>query len=130
MSFFKEFREFAVRGNAIDMAVGVIIGISFGKIVSSLVNDMIMPPIGALLGGVDFSGLKLSLASMGVTINYGAFINTVIDFSIVAFVVFLLIRVISALTIKEAVSTKDCPECLLPIPKSAKRCGHCTSMLC
>lgn len=146
----KEFREFAMRGNVVDMAVGIIIGAAFGTIVKSLVADIIMPPIGLLLGDVDFSNLFAVLregaaagpyASLAdaqkagaVTINYGVFVNTIISFVIVAFAVFLLIRQINKLK-REAEApppeptSKDCPYCLSSIPVKATRCPHCTSDL-
>jgi large conductance mechanosensitive channel len=138
----KEFKEFAMRGNVVDMAVGIIIGAAFGKIVSSIVKDIIMPPIGKLMGNVDFSDLFINLSSGSfaslteaqkagaVTINYGLFINTVLDFIIVAFAIFLLVRAMNQLKKKEEpapVTTKECPECLSTIPMKAKRCAHCTS---
>ncbi len=146
---FKEFKEFAMRGNVIDMAVGIIIGAAFGTIVQSLVNDVIMPPIGVLLGNVDFANLffvlrqgatagpYLSLAQAkaagAVSINYGLFLNTIISFLIVAFSVFLLIRSINRLKKKEvapaAVTTKDCPFCFSAIPIKAMKCPACTSEL-
>ena len=137
----KEFREFAMRGNVIDMAVGIIIGAAFGKIVSSLVKDVIMPPIGKLMGNVDFSDLFINLSSGqydslkaaqsagAATINYGIFINTILDFIIVAFAIFMLVRAMNKLKRKEEpapVTTKECPECLSSIPIAAKRCSHCT----
>jgi large conductance mechanosensitive channel len=141
----KEFKEFAMRGNVIDLAVGVIIGAAFGKIVSSLVEDVIMPPIGRLLGHVDFSGLFINLSgkyyetlkdakAVGApTLNYGLFINTVINFLIVALVVFLVVQQMNRLTKKPAPpaapTTKDCPQCAMAIPLAAKRCGHCTTQL-
>jgi large conductance mechanosensitive channel len=142
----KEFRDFAMRGNVLDMAVGIIIGGAFGRIVTSLVNDIIMPPIGLLLGRVDFSTLYLNLtgghfdsldqaeAAGAVTINYGVFVNTLIDFLIVAFVIFLLVRQINRLTAKPAPApaapaTKECPFCLSTIPIKATRCPHCTSQV-
>jgi large conductance mechanosensitive channel len=146
----KEFKEFAMRGNVVDMAVGIIVGASFGTIVKSLVDDVIMPPIGLLLGNVDFSNLFIVLkhgaASAGpyvsladaraagaVTLNYGAFINTIISFLIVAFAVFLLIRALNQLKRKEtapaAPTTKDCPFCFSKIAVQAVRCPHCTSEL-
>jgi large conductance mechanosensitive channel len=141
----KEFKEFAMRGNVMDMAVGIIIGAAFGKIVSSLVSDIIMPPIGKLMGGVDFSNLFLSLsggqhasldaakAAGAATINYGLFINTIIDFIIVAFAIFILVKAINKAKRKEAPpappSTKPCPECLMEIPIKATRCGHCAVVL-
>ena len=146
----KEFKEFALRGNVIDMAVGIIIGAAFGGVVKSLVDDIIMPPIGLLLGGVDFSNLFLVLkqgakaagpyAALGdakaagaVTINYGVFINVVISFVIVALAVFLLIRSINALRRREEApappNTKECPYCVSAIPLKASRCPQCTSQL-
>ncbi len=146
----KEFKEFAMRGNVIDMAVGIIIGGAFGTIVKSLVNDVIMPPIGLLLGGVDFADLfitlkqgvvagpYLTLASAqeagAVTISYGLFINAVISFLIVAFAVFLLIRSINRLKREEEApaaepTERDCPFCLSSVPLKATRCSHCTSAL-
>ena len=146
----KEFKEFAMRGNVVDMAVGIIIGAAFGTIVKSLVADIIMPPIGLLLGNVDFSNLFIVLkqgATAGpfatiaeaqkagaVTINYGMFVNTVISFLIVAFAVFLLIRALNKLQREEEAppeepTTKECPHCLSTIPIKATRCGHCTSEL-
>jgi large conductance mechanosensitive channel len=140
----KEFKEFAMRGNVMDLAVGVIIGAAFGKIVSSLVEDVLMPPLGQLLGKVDFSGLYLSLdgksydsltaakAAHAATLNYGVFLNTVVNFLIVAFCVFLMVKWINRFTAKPAPAaptTKDCPQCAMSIPLAAKRCGHCTSQL-
>ena len=146
----KEFKEFALRGNVVDMAVGIIIGAAFGAIVNSLVNDVIMPPIGLLLGGVDFTNLYILLkagdpappyASLAdaqtagaVTINVGLFINAVISFIIVAFVVFLLIRSINRLKREEEAppeepTTKECPFCLSEVPIKAIRCAYCTSEL-
>ncbi|NLF07610.1 MAG: large-conductance mechanosensitive channel protein MscL [Pirellulaceae bacterium] len=127
----KEFKDFAVKGNAIDMAVGIIIGAAFGKIVSSLVNDVIMPPIGTLIGGMDFSSLAIQL-NEETAINYGVFINAVLDFVIVAFAIFLVVRWINRL--KKAPppadpTTKDCPACCSTIPIKATRCPHCTSEL-
>ncbi len=136
MSLIQEFKTFAMRGSVVDLAIGVIIGAAFGKIVNSLVNDIIMPPIGSLLGGVDFSSLAITLhsatdTSPAVLIKYGAFINTVVDFAIVAFVIFLVIKAMNKLLpppVVEPVS-KDCPECLMPIPIKAKKCGHCQTNL-
>jgi large conductance mechanosensitive channel len=141
----KEFKEFAMRGSVIDLAVGVIMGAAFGKIVSSLVEDVIMPPIGRLLGHVDFSGLFINLsdksyeslaaakAAGAATLNYGLFINTVINFLIVSFCVFLVVRQVNRWTKKPeaaaAPTTKDCPQCAMTIPIAAKRCGHCTTQL-
>ena len=141
----KEFKEFAMRGNVMDLAVGVIIGAAFGKIVSSLVEDVIMPPIGQLLGHVNFSGLFINLSgktyetleaakAVGApTLNYGIFLNNVINFLIVAFAVFLVIHQVNRWTKKPAPAvaptTKDCPQCAMAIPLAAKRCGHCTTQL-
>ena len=142
----KEFKDFAMRGNVVDMAVGIIIGAAFGKIVSSLVKDIIMPPIGLIMGNVDFGNLFINLSDQAydnlaaareagaATINYGAFINTVLDFIIVAFAIFMVIKQMNRLKKKEeapaaAPATKDCPHCLSVIPIKAVRCGHCTSKL-
>ena len=142
----KEFKDFAMRGNVVDMAVGIIIGAAFGKIVSSLVNDIVMPPIGVLLGGVDFSEIFINLSGAtydsltaaqeagAATINVGVFINTVLDFIIVAFAIFMVIRAMNKLKRKEeapapAPTTKDCPHCLFSIPIKATRCAHCTSQV-
>jgi large conductance mechanosensitive channel len=151
MGMVKEFKEFAMRGNVVDMAVGIIIGGAFGTIVKSLVSDVIMPPVGLLLGGVDFSNLFIVLkkgaeetgsyaaladaqSAGAVTINYGLFINAVISFLIVAFAVFLLIKGINSLKRKEEAppaepTTKECPFCLSTIPIKASRCPNCTSEL-
>ncbi|SPD74076.1 mechanosensitive channel [uncultured Desulfobacterium sp.] len=139
MGMFKEFKEFAVRGNVIDMAVGIIIGGAFGKIVSSFVNDVIMPPIGLLLGNVDFSNLAITLKAKtaeaeAVTLRYGVFINTVLDFIIVAFSIFIVIKQINRLKRKEEEpvvepATKECPKCFTAIPIKATRCPNCTSEL-
>lgn len=140
-SFITEFKKFAMRGNVIDMAVGIIIGAAFGKIVDSLVKDILMPPIGLLLGKVDFSDLKLYLTHGNdpVTINYGLFINALISFLIVAFAVFILIKAINKVQAKmvkdekaEQAATPDvktCPYCCTEIPVQACRCPHCTSNL-
>lgn len=135
MSLLSEFRTFAIKGNAVDLAIGVIIGAAFGKIVSSLVGDVIMPPIGALLGGVDFSALELTVkqataTSPAVVVRYGAFLNTVIDFAIIAFVIFVIVKVMNSLSRQEeakAPTTRECPQCLMSIPFAAKKCGHCCS---
>lgn len=137
MGMIKEFKEFAMKGNVVDMAVGIVIGAAFGKIVSSFVSDVIMPPLGVLMGHVDFSSLVITLreASPGVkevTIRYGMFINTIVDFTIVAFAVFLVIKQVNRLKRTDAPpapSTKDCPFCQEKIPLKATRCGHCTSEL-
>lgn len=145
----KEFKEFAMRGNVVDMAVGIIIGASFGSIVKSLVDDVIMPPIGLVLGNVDFSNLYfvmkegaaaaapyVSLAEAkkagAVTLNYGLFINAVVSFVIVAFAVFLLVRTINRLrqqeeAVADAPATKTCPHCFTEVAIQATRCPHCTS---
>lgn len=135
MGMLKEFKEFAMKGNVVDMAVGIIIGGAFGKLISSFVTDVIMPPIGMLVGNVDFSSLAVTLkAASGdvpaVAINYGLFINTVIDFVIVAFAIFVVIKQMNRLKKPEvaaAPTTKDCPRCLMSVPIQATRCGHCTS---
>ncbi len=131
---FKEFKEFAMRGNVVDLAVGIIIGGAFGTIVSSLVNDILMPPIGLLTGGLDFKALNIPLQNDPlVAINYGVFINAIINFIIVAFALFMVIRGMNKLQrSKEAApapapTTKECPQCMMTIPLNAKRCGHCTS---
>jgi large conductance mechanosensitive channel len=134
MGMLKEFKEFAMKGNVMDMAVGIVIGAAFGKIVSSLVADVIMPPIGLLLGNVDFSSLAFTLkeataSSPAVAIKYGTFINTIIDFVIVAFAIFLVIKQLNSLKKPPPATTKDCPYCLMSIPLKATRCGHCTSEL-
>ena len=136
---FKEFKEFAMRGNVMDMAIGIIIGAAFGKIVSSLVNDVIMPPIGYIIGGIDFSNLMITIReatadTAAVTINYGTFINTVIDFLIIAFAIFMVIRAMNKMKRKEEApppepTTKECPHCLTTIPIKATRCPACTSDL-
>jgi len=139
----KEFKVFAMRGNVIDLAVGVIIGAAFGKIITSFVNDILMPPIGLLMGKVDFTNLYVSLTGAkytslaeaqeagAPTLNYGLFINNIIDFLIVAFVIFLMIRAINRLSRKEQkpaeVTTRECPFCQTSISKKATRCPNCTS---
>jgi large conductance mechanosensitive channel len=139
----KEFKEFVMRGNVLDLAVGVIIGVAFGKIVSSLVDDILMPPIGLLLKNVNFADLfidlkgnhfdTLALAKTAgdPTLNYGLFLNSVINFLIVAFCVFIVVRLVNHWVKKPAAAptTKDCPQCAMTIPIQAKRCGHCTSPL-
>jgi large conductance mechanosensitive channel len=146
----KEFREFAVKGNMVDMAVGIIIGAAFGSVVNSLVADIIMPPVGLFLGNVNFSDLLVVLregktpgpyaslaaakAAGAVTLNYGLFINTLISFLVVALSVFLLVRSINRLRKEEQAppevpTTKECPYCLSVVPLGAVRCGHCTSEL-
>ena len=142
----KEFKEFAMRGNVLDMAIGIIIGAAFGKIITSVVNDILMPPIGLLLGKVDFSNLFINLsgqpyntlaeakAAGAATINYGLFLNTVIDFLIVAFVIFMLIKQVNRMNRQPEAppakpTTKECLYCLSAIPIKAMRCPHCTSEL-
>lgn len=150
MSMMKEFREFAVKGNVVDMAVGIIIGAAFGTIAKSLVDDVIMPPIGLLLGGVSFENLFAVLrpgetagpyatladaqAAGAVTINYGVFVNNLVSFIIVAFAVFILVRGINRMRREEQVAPqaptdKSCPFCATAIPIAAVRCPHCTSAL-
>jgi large conductance mechanosensitive channel len=141
---FQEFKKFAMRGNVLDLAVGVVIGAAFGKVVGSFVEDIIMPPIGRLLGHVDFSNLFVSLngshydtiaaakAAAAPTMNYGLFLNTIINFLIVALAIFLLVQQVNRWKKPEPVAaptTKDCPQCAMAIPLAAKRCGHCTSQL-
>jgi large conductance mechanosensitive channel len=144
---FKEFKAFISRGNVVDLAVGVIIGAAFGKIVSSLVSDIVMPPIGLLLGGVDFSNQFVVLKPLGATfpslaaakadkaavvMSYGLFVNAVIEFLIVAFAVFLLVKAVTPLMPKPApaaVTTRPCPFCAMAIPLAATRCPNCTSQL-
>jgi large conductance mechanosensitive channel len=142
----KEFKEFAMRGNVLDMAVGIIVGAAFGQIVTSFVQDVLMPPIGRLVGHVDFSNLFLNLSEThyptiaaaktagAATLNYGLFLNTVINFLIVAFAVFLLVRQVNRLAPKPApaapaTAMRDCPYCLSSVPAKATKCSHCTSEL-
>ncbi len=138
----KEFREFAMKGNVVDMAIGIIIGGACGKIVSSLVSDLLMPPIGLMMGKVDFSSLFLNLsgtpqpslaaakAAGAPTVNYGVFLQTVFDFLIIAFVIFLLVKQVNRFKKEPPAgppTTKDCPQCLSTIPIKATKCAHCTS---
>ena len=140
----KEFKEFAMRGNVLDMAVGIILGVAFGKIITSFVEDLLMPPISRLIGKVDFSNMFVSLsgqhydtlaaakAAGAATINYGVFLNTIINFLIVAFAIFLLVRQVNRLKKQPAPAaptTKECPYCLSAVPLKATRCAHCTSEL-
>ncbi len=142
----QEFKKFAMQGNVLDMAIGIIIGAAFGKIITSLVNDVLMPPIGLLLGKVDFSSLFINVsgqtfatlkeaeAAGAPVIKYGVFLNTILDFVIVAFVIFLLIRQVNRMKAQPAhapaaPTTKDCPQCLSTIPIKATRCAHCTATL-
>jgi len=139
---FAEFREFIRRGNVIDLAVAVVIGVAFGKIVTSFVDDILMPPIGVALGNVDFSNLFINLsgkeypsvaaakAAGAATLNYGIFINNILNFIIIAFAVFLLVRQINRMQTPApapATATKDCPYCLTPVPVKTVKCAHCTS---
>lgn len=144
----KEFKEFAMRGNVVDMAVGIVIGAAFGGIIKSLVADVLMPPIGLLLGGVDFSNLFIVIkegSTVGpfatvaaaneagaVTLNYGLFLNTIVSFLIIAFAIFFVVRGLNRLKKEEEAppaepTTRECPLCLSTIPIKATRCGHCTS---
>lgn len=140
----REFKEFAMKGNIVDLAIGVIIGGAFGKVVTSLVNDIIMPPLGLLIGGVDFANLFINLGDVdyrslaeaqkagAATLNYGLFLNTVINFLIISFSIFIVIRQLNRFKKKQEhapVTTKECPYCLSSIPLKASRCGHCTSEL-
>jgi large conductance mechanosensitive channel len=146
--FANEFKQFILRGNVLDLAIGIIIGVAFNSVVQSLVNDIIMPPIGRILNNVDFANLYINLsgghyasleeakAAGAATINYGAFINTVINFLIIAFVVFLIVKQFNRLVRQQkkeealpAPTTKECPYCLSTIPIKATRCAHCTSQL-
>jgi large conductance mechanosensitive channel len=140
----KEFKEFALRGNVVDMAVGIVIGAAFGKIVSSFVADVLMPPLGLLLGGVDFSNLFVTLGATSyatlaeartagaATLNYGLFMQTVLDFLIVAFAIFMVVRAMNSLkrpAPAAAPTTKECPQCLSSVPTKASRCAFCTGTL-
>jgi len=141
----KEFKEFAMRGSVIDLAVGVVIGAAFGKIVSSLVDDIVMPPIGRIVGHVDFSNLFISLdgkhydtlplakLAAAPTLNYGLFLNNIVNFIIVAFAIFLVVQQVNRWSKKPAPAaaptTKECPQCTMAIPIAAKRCPQCTSQL-
>ncbi|MGB5605110.1 MAG: large conductance mechanosensitive channel protein MscL [Gammaproteobacteria bacterium] len=140
----EEFKKFAMRGNVVDMAVGIVIGAAFGKIVSSFVKDVLMPPIGKLMGGVDFSNLFINLGegtyktlaaaqeAGAATLNYGVFVNTVLDFLIVAFAIFMVFKAMNKMKTEEpakAPDTKTCPECLSDIPIAAKRCKFCASQV-
>ena len=136
MKIIKEFKEFAMKGNVVDMAVGVVIGASFGKIVTSFLNDVLMPPLGMITGGVDFSDQRFALkaaheSAKAVSINYGAFITTVIDFVILAFAVFAMVKAMNSLKRESPApaptpTEKTCPECLSAIPLEAKRCRFCS----
>lgn len=131
MSFFREFRSFISRGNVIDMAVGIMIGASFSKIVNTLVNNVLMPPLGLILGGMDFGNLKITLKkgsglSPAVTIDYGLFINSLVDFLIITGSIFILIKIINSIY-HVSFPQITCPECQMHISSKAKRCPHCTS---
>ena len=142
MGFVKEFKEFAVKGNVLDLAFAVIIGAAFGKIIDSLVKDVLMPPLGLLLGGIDFTNHFVTLkgqkfatlaeaqAAGAVTMNYGVFLNAVVSFLIISFAIFLVVRRLNAAARKEAVAvvatTRACPECLSDIPAEARRCRYCS----
>jgi large conductance mechanosensitive channel len=141
---YNEFKEFIMRGNVVDLAIGVVIGAAFGKIVTSFVEDVLMPPIGLLLGGVDFSNLFINLsgtaypsiaaakAAGAATLNYGVFLNNIINFLIIAFAIFLLIKQINRMqkpAPAAAPTTKDCPYCLSAVPLKATKCAHCTAEL-
>jgi large conductance mechanosensitive channel len=143
-TMFSEFKQFVMRGNVVDLAIGVVIGAAFGKIVTSFVEDLLMPPIGLAVGSVDFSNLFISLsgkdypsvaaakAAGAATLNYGIFINNVLNFLIIAFAIFLLIRQINRLQTpapETAPAAKDCPHCLSSIPLKATKCAHCTAEL-
>lgn len=135
----KDFKAFVMRGNVLDLAVAVILGAAFGKIVTSFVDDLLMPPLGLLLGGVDFKDLFIDLSGQGhaslaaakaagaATINYGVFLNTVVQFLIVAFAAFLMLRQVERFVPRPAANTRECPQCLSTIPLKAVRCAHCTS---
>ena len=140
----REFKEFVIKGNVLDMAVGIIIGASFGKVVTSFVSDVLMPPVGLLLGKVDFSNLFINLSGKSfesladakkagaATLNYGLFLNTMIDFLIVGFAIFILVRQVNRLKRQApaaAPATRECPFCMTGIPVKAIRCPHCTSTL-
>jgi large conductance mechanosensitive channel len=140
----KEFKEFVMRGNVVDLAIGIVIGVAFGKIVTSFVEDVLMPPIGLALGNVDFSNLFINLsggnypsvaaakAAGAATLNYGIFFNNILNFLIIALAIFLLIKQINRMqkpAPAAAPTTKDCPHCLSAIPIKATRCAHCTSEL-
>ena len=142
---FKEFKEFAMRGNVMDMAIGIIIGAAFGKIIASFVQDVLMPPIGLLMGGADFTNYFIALNGQtfptlaaakeagAATINYGLFLNSVLDFLIVALAIFMMVRQMNKLKKEEALAPaapqKECPQCLSMIPIKAKRCAHCATQL-
>ena len=139
----REFKEFAMRGNMLDLAIGIVLGTAFGRIITSLVNDMLMPPIGLMLGGLDFASLFIALrggpypsvaaakAAGAPTINYGVFLNTVVDFVLVAAVIFLVVKQINRMRRQPDVTptTKPCPFCLSTVPLNAVRCPYCTSDL-
>lgn len=139
MSILSEFKEFAIKGNVIDLAVGFVVGAAFGKIVTSFTNDILMPPIGLALGEVDFSSLFINLSSKhyptlaaakaagAPTLNIGLFLNTIVDFLIIAFAIFILVKWVNRLVGQKPPSSRDCPYCATMIPVAATRCPHCTS---
>lgn len=136
MSLWEDFKTFALKGNMVDLAIGVVIGTAFGKVVSSLVNDIIMPPLGLLLGGIDFSQFLIKMHLPGspkppVDWKYGIFLNNILEFLIVALSIFLVIKLMNKLykQKEEKPKTQDCPECRMPIPLDAKKCGHCCTVL-
>jgi large conductance mechanosensitive channel len=136
----KEFREFAARGNIVDLAIGVVLGAAFGKIVASLVDDMLMPPLGLVLGGIDFSNFFVDLSRHGYatlaeakaasapTLRYGLFLNAIVNFLIVAFAMFVVVKQLNRFSRKEA-APRECPYCAMAIPLKARRCGHCATDL-
>jgi large conductance mechanosensitive channel len=135
----KEFKAFVMRGNVLDLAVAVILAAAFGKIVTSFVDDILMPPLGLMLGGMDFKDLFIDLSGQGhptlaaaraagaATLNYGVFLNTVVQFLIVAFAVFMLVKQVERFAVRPGAATRECPQCLSTIPLKAQRCAHCTS---
>ncbi len=137
MSWWEDFKKFALKGNMLDLAIAVVIGAAFGKVVNSFVSDVMMPPLGFLIGGVDFNSLAIKLSVPGihqapVEIRYGAFISSLIDFLIISGAVFLALKAIMKMrkaSPAEEAQTKDCPECCSPIPLKAKKCPHCCSTL-
>jgi large conductance mechanosensitive channel len=137
----KDFKAFVMRGNVMDLAVAVVLAAAFGKIVTSFVDDVLMPPLGLMLGGMDFKDLFIDLSGQGhptlaaakaagaATLNYGAFLNTLVQFLIVAFAIFVLVRQVERFSPRAAASTRECPQCLSAIPLKALRCPNCTSVL-
>ncbi len=132
MALWKEFKTFAVKGSVVDLAIGVIIGASFGKVISSLVADVAMPPLGIMLGGVDFSGFHIILkpamnGNPAISLNYGVFINTLLDFLIVASIIFFVIKIMNRVHLTSLLRTKECPYCISPISDKATKCKFCGS---